>query len=80
MKSKYIIIDEMGLELPIVFSHVIDHKTVANGFCKVVSAGFCSTDMYEGYYDSVWGESVGLKIKSRGEQDKEILNLFLERD
>lgn len=74
MKSKYIIIKDNGLEMPVVFNPLIDHSTIA-GANKVVSAGFCRCNI-DGYH-SVWGESVKLRIKSRPE-DADILDKMLE--
>jgi hypothetical protein len=75
-QAKYIIVEEKGLELPIIFNSILTHADVA-GNKKVISAGFCQSD-YEGVY-SVWGESVSLKIKSRP-QDCGILTRDLEKD
>lgn len=76
MKAKYIIIEHKALEVPIVFSPILQHSEVA-GNKKVISAGFCRADE-DGVY-SVWGESISLKVKSRPE-DAEIINKYLEYD
>jgi hypothetical protein len=76
MKSKYLIVESLGLELPIVFNYILDHDKVAAGM-TVVAAGFCSRGQ-DGKF-SVWGRSVGLKVGSRPE-DVEILNNLLERE
>ncbi len=70
MKSKYLIVDDRGCELPIIFNPIIDHAKVAKGFFKVISAGFCRKNA-SGY--AAWGGSVTLGIQNRL-QDAEILN------
>lgn len=66
-KAKYIIIIERGHEVPIIFSSLIDHCTIANGIA-VVSAGFCAvwgTEPTDTNLDTiivtVWGRSITLK-------------------
>jgi hypothetical protein len=76
MKSKYIIVRDMGLELPIVFNHILGHDYVA-GQKIVVSAGFCHRNP-DGTY-VVWGKSVRLNIASRPE-DAEIIAKMLEKE
>lgn len=69
---KYIIVEDMGLEQPIVFSDLLTHRQVSGGdLDKVVSAGFCSCS--NGGVWRCWGESVSLSKKSRGTFDEEIL-------
>lgn len=78
MKSKYIIVEEYGgLELPIVFSPLLEHANVARNFNKVISAGFCSRNQNGTF--SVFGKSIGLGISSRPE-DIGILFRNLERN
>lgn len=74
MKSKYLILSVMGCELPVVFSPIIDHSTIA-GTNTVVSAGFCYRRR-NGTYE-VWGKSISLKKGSRLE-DSEIISRTLE--
>ena len=77
MTSKYIIHEEMGLELPVVFCPVINHIQMRNSFPNIVSAGSCSLR------DGKWhcfGKSVFLGLESRPEIDSEILNTNLQRD
>lgn len=62
-KSKYVIVDSFGLELPIIFNPIIDHSAVCQTL-PVVSAGFCEREEFENVY-TVWGESISLKKKSR---------------
>ena len=89
-QSKYIIFEvHGGLEVPVIFNPVIEHKsgTVAGG--KPVAAGFCILDVSEEQdrenYSapdksfSCWGESISLKLKSR-KQDPDILNKYIEYD
>ena len=79
-KSKYIIFEMRGgLEVPMVFSPLIQHREITVVGGKPISAGFCSLDEHEPYYDSVYGESISLKLKSRKE-DADILNKYLEYD
>lgn len=77
---KYIIFDQNGLELPVVFPEMIGHDSMKNVFgnCPVVSAGFCRF-----YYDrdcdstiaACWGESVSLGVKSREEDIRILANV-----
>jgi hypothetical protein len=72
---KYIIVEDRGtgLELGIIFSEYLNHRDVA-GDQKVTGAGFC------GFVDGkclAWGESIGLGIKARP-QDEKILNKSLQ--
>jgi len=88
-KFKYIILDDGTMEIPIVFSKFLQHKTIAeqmgfeaykNGKFKVVSAGFVKIDYNVGRDSNedelsfnCFGESVSLKIKSREKVDEEII-------
>lgn len=87
-RAKYIIVVERGHEVPVVFSSLIDHYTMAVGCC-VVAAGFCevmgkSTDNDEDDI-SVWagGKSTTLKngknnyVVSRGEEDAALIKRLL---
>lgn len=71
-EAKYVIIEERGLELPIVFSAVLTHKDRVKETDKVISAGFCSCSPFRGSLSdaiawTVWGESISLGVKSRPE-------------
>jgi len=88
VNSKYIIVDEAGLEVPVVFGPLLQHSQVAGGR-KVISAGFCHSriiaaeehpafDIYVLKWET-WGESISLSKKSRPE-DAEILSKYLEYD
>ena len=82
-KSKYIIFENsLGMELPVVFSPLIEHRDIKlnDSSFKPVSAGFCLLAQYEPYYDSVWGESVSLRLESRPDIDAKILNKYLQYD
>lgn len=82
---KYIIVDEVGIEVPIIFSELQKHSNVA-GMKKVISAGFCyfrsdtvlgndsnGSEDQDVLAVSCWGESVSLRLKSRGKVDEEII-------
>jgi hypothetical protein len=76
---KYLIVDEDGLEQPIVFPEILSHKAVAGLYFQngcVVAAGFCYR---MGDFWSCSGKSVGLGLKSRGDMDAELLNTVLEK-
>lgn len=78
--SKYIIFGNEDIEVPVVFSPLLTHATLAKGIATgmtVVSAGFCERNEDGDYY--VWGESISLKKGSRPE-DAEILNNSLSYD
>lgn len=73
MQLKYIIIEQAGVEIPIVFPELLPHEVVA-GRSRVKSAGFCELDA-----EAQWqagGKSVSLGLNSRP-QDTEILNFHL---
>ena len=67
---KYIIIKDR-FEVPIIFSALLNHKTVA-GNLNVISAGFCTIESNNQV--SCYGESVSLNIKSRKEDSSIIEN------
>lgn len=70
---KYVIINEIGLELPVLCDPIIDHSSIVYQK-KVVAAGFFSLRT-NGISVAVtcWGESRILNAKSRGEEDAEII-------
>jgi hypothetical protein len=77
LNAKYIIVrDIFGNEIPIVFSPVIKHKTVAKITDKenIISAGFT---IWEGSRFIATGESISLEIKSRYDIDSDIINKHL---
>lgn len=82
---KYIVVHEMEIEVPIIFSELQTHSYIAAGK-KVISAGFCSfsveTVVGEDPYGSedktildvnCWGESISLGVKSRLKEDAELI-------
>lgn len=82
---KYIIIDDMAIEVPIIFSELQTHSIIAAGK-KVISAGFCSFSVKtvlgedsNGSEDKTildvncWGESISLGVKSRLKEDAELI-------
>jgi hypothetical protein len=83
MVSKYIIFEcHGGLETPVIFSPVLQHKEMKVSIGKPISAGFCKIkglDLDGKPIYSVWGESESLKLKCR-EEDYKILNSFIQYD
>lgn len=80
MKCKYIIIKHDGLEVPIVFSELLNHSMVArlmthNDIDRVVSAGFCYINDAGQYV--CYGSSRGLGVESREHVDDFCLNKLL---
>ncbi len=72
MKSKYIIVELEGMEVPLVFSRFLQHEDVASAISnKVCSAGFCELSSVGTWITS--GVSVSLNLDTR-EQDTKILN------
>jgi hypothetical protein len=75
-KAKYIIGGR--LQSPIVFPETINHAEMARncGWSKedIIGAGFVYIRDYQ-YF--TYGESVSLRVKSRGNEDSEILNRYL---
>jgi hypothetical protein len=77
---KYIIISELGIEVPIMFADIIDHSFPANGR-KVLGAGKVKmgTRITPDVDDDIeWdircsGESHTLGVKSRGNEDAAII-------
>lgn len=62
---------------PVVFSELLTHADVASAIAprgEVLGAGFCGIDN-DIYF--CYGESISLKVKSRGEADSKILNKYL---
>ena len=73
---KYVIIEKMGAEVPILFPDFINHHTFK--YMNPISAGFCSIDVVlDGLLDyEVHGESASLKLKSRPEDADIIKHAF----
>ncbi len=77
-KSKYIIIDVESLDLPVIFGEFMKHTDMAraiNPRGEVLGAGFVHIDEKGKYVCS--GESISLKVKSRGQVDSDYLNKYL---
>ena len=93
MEKKYIVIKgSFGSEEIIIFSSVLDHKTVASDH-HVISAGFVSFDIQTKHnpdnpYDPVerkiighcYGKSTTLGIGSRPKEDSILANILLQED
>jgi hypothetical protein len=75
-ETKYII---HANNIPIVFPEIINHSDMARnmGWKKedIIGAGFVY--LGEDYSYTCYGESVSLRVKSRGEEDEKILNRYL---
>jgi len=80
-KSKYIIFSDVhGMELPVIFSPLLQHGDIKVKGFEPVSAGFCYMfDADEKRCFTTFGQSVSLKLESRPE-DARILNKEIERD
>jgi hypothetical protein len=75
---KYIIVEVMEIETPIVFSDLIQHKTIAQGMGKVIAAGFIAFGAVDGMIGiQCYGESISLGIKSREREDVDIIQRHL---
>jgi hypothetical protein len=73
-RSKYVILDQT-VTVGIVFSDYINHSEMAQVIGgKVIGAGFC---FIEDNRYVCYGESTSLKVKSRPEEDAQILNKYL---
>lgn len=74
MKPKYIIIvNETGMEVPIVFSPLISHEDMVSK--KLVkSAGFCELDNQGRWSAHGWSDTLNLRSRP---QDADILNTHL---
>lgn len=75
--GKYIIVNQMGLETPILFPSYIDHCEIAKNFQEVLSAGnFQVLGNAEDIQVSTFGKSTTLKMNSR-ERDAELIKRLL---
>jgi hypothetical protein len=76
---KYVIVEYMGLEIPIVFSNLLNHewtKTIG----RPISAGFCRLVEFSGqFHAECFGKSVTLQLESRGAEDAEIIKINMTR-
>jgi hypothetical protein len=77
---KYIIVQVGGLEIPIIFSSLLEHKKMGMGK-NVVSAGFCDLiDSTNGLLEvTCWGSSTTLNVSSRKENDAEIIEKEIKK-
>ena len=78
---KYVIIEVAGIEVPILFSSIVNHSDMA---MKPISAGFftaspCEHDRKMALYVKCFGKSTSLKIESRPDKDAEIIHRDLMR-
>ena len=81
LNAKYIIVEDLFLnQIPIVFCSLLTHDTVAKPMLikgkieKVISAGFAIWDSNR-FIAS--GDSISLGIKSRFDEDSDIINKYL---
>jgi hypothetical protein len=77
---KYVVVQDGGLELPIIFPAVLDHNKVCPGL-KVIAAGevSISPDGLTALRCSPWGQSVTLGVKCRVIEDRELITRELNR-
>ena len=68
-----IVVEDSGLEVAVLFSELLKHEQVAEGF-EVVSAGFCDAAGHA-YGGSV---SLGIKAREAGLVDSEIIFRTME--
>lgn len=78
MKTKYIVYDTHLCPMAVVFPELINHNDMARALNinpdDIWGAGFCYINK-----DAAWtcyGESISLKVKSRGEEDERLLNKY----
>ena len=78
--SKYIIVKEMGHNVPILFSHLISHDTFLQCYAKVniKSAGFFRVEKDD--TTTTFGKSLSLNLSSNSEDAILIEKLLLWRD
>ena len=81
MQKKYIVVEQLFSENIIIFSAVLDHKTVA-GDMKVISAGFVNIAVngFGKVFTNCWGKSKTLEISSRPKEDSILANILLKED
>jgi len=77
---KYIIVEDMGLEVPIVFAEFLKHNQVVglNSPLKVVSAGFIAFEDNHMKKPRCWGGSMSLNVKSRFDTDVQVICATLD--
>ena len=86
-KGKYIVGEVksshgMTVLSAICFNEVVGHNDVARLFDTIHGAGFFNVNINDDgqRYSSAYGESVGIGIKSRGEQDSKQIDRALGLD
>jgi hypothetical protein len=73
---KYVVVKtQLGLEIPILFPELINHSTVQKfgRDHESVSAGFC---LFDGGKWNAYGESMTLRLKSRPNEDSDLINQY----
>jgi hypothetical protein len=73
---KYIIVQESGLEIPILFPVILTHKDMSKDKV-VISAGFVLLNMCEDVI--CYGESVTLGKEARPIKDENIIEAMLKK-
>lgn len=86
MRWKYVIVERMGVETPIIFPEWVNHDTIATH--GVVSAGFVLFTANDKNWGTCYvsneievscsGESFTLKTKSRGKEDADLIQRMLK--
>jgi hypothetical protein len=73
---KYVIVEKMGIEVPLMFPDCVPHETFAD--MKPVSAAkfFVSVDSKDNKVYTTYGESTSLKLKPRPEDADIIQHAF----
>ena len=83
--GKYIIVSEMGHEVPILFSSPIEHSAFLKCFHKdfIKAAGFFEVysdqDDHDYHFVNTFGNSTSLDLTSR-EEDTKIIEKFINRN
>jgi len=82
MQTKYVILEQNGLEIPIILSELQQHADVIKyPGQKVVSAGFVSFHRHPLSMDKVasscFGQSISLGVKSRRGFDELIIDKMI---
>jgi len=87
--GKYIIVEEMGHEVAIMFSSLISHDSFLHVYPNrdcIKSAGFFAVGAEPSEYDSkdisvgVWGKSTTLKLDSRKDKDERLIKKVLRSE
>jgi hypothetical protein len=77
---KYIIATDGMLEYPVIFPNCVPHAVVARN-TKVVAAGEVSFNVNSNneIEASCFGQSLGLRVKTRGSEDEVLIEQALEK-